>query len=235
MEENPCCICLQDLNNDIEVLTCNHKLHKNCYKSLMKSTAQKKCPMCRVDIKYATNVCGICNQEMNLNPQSCECIISGDCGCIFHYNCMKEITEKTYCTRCDIEIYRKNFNAMSYLYFPEGHRMWIGDRLKCLHSGCNNYGIPNNYGYCHFHSIASSTNRAIVSSFAYMIKYVSSQNSTERNLIFLKSIKYMNENYKLADIEEINFESVHTAIQSLQITEIVPDVHLRKSCRCIIS
>ena len=48
---NTCCICLEELKDEhiIKTLTCNHKLHFNCFKKLVYRNRNFyiKCPLCR--------------------------------------------------------------------------------------------------------------------------------------------------------------------------------------------
>ncbi len=63
-EPNLCGICLEllnDNNNDITILKCEHKLHTKCYEELMKEhfTVIKRCPYCRKNLN--DNVVALCN------------------------------------------------------------------------------------------------------------------------------------------------------------------------------
>ena len=48
-----CVICLDSLNDNVENLPCNHKLHLNCIKKLVtsKCPSKYKCPICRYPLK----------------------------------------------------------------------------------------------------------------------------------------------------------------------------------------
>ena len=52
-----CAICLDSLNNNIENLPCNHKLHIQCIQKLTTSTCRSKyqCPLCRHPFKIKGN------------------------------------------------------------------------------------------------------------------------------------------------------------------------------------
>jgi hypothetical protein len=51
-----CGICLECLNNDIEILECTHIFHPECIKKLVESkcTSKHKCPICRHEFTNIT-------------------------------------------------------------------------------------------------------------------------------------------------------------------------------------
>ena len=60
-----CCICLEDMVDDLVTLRCGHKLHQNCY-DLYKTYKTKEnksvyCPICRRFLKL--NIIGSMDEE----------------------------------------------------------------------------------------------------------------------------------------------------------------------------
>ena len=57
MEENECVICLETLNDNKEILRCNHELHKECKNKLIgsKCPSKNKCPICRLSFEERVN------------------------------------------------------------------------------------------------------------------------------------------------------------------------------------
>lgn len=210
--EIECSICFDFIDKkEMYKLNCNHCLHNSCYNNFLKSPALKKCPMCRTDIFKDMNLCQICKKEMNIDPTACEVIQSNTCGCLFHYKCLK--SQKTFfCERCyniaDIE----NSDALSYLYFATGHMEWIGKIPICLHPNCTNIGYPNHFGYCDTHSKNVSSNKAIILSFIYFIRYVDTSDQDERNKIFIDLVDYMDKNHKYNSPEEVDFPTLRKII-----------------------
>lgn len=53
MQPEECCICLEYLNDDLKILQCGHKIHKECNIKLNNSScpSKYKCPICREIIK----------------------------------------------------------------------------------------------------------------------------------------------------------------------------------------
>ena len=75
-----CCICLQDLkeNDQIKDLSCNHKLHFDCYMLYLGSKERKhfiKCPLCR-NLNTDISIPGETPKEkiQNLCQKSCRCL-----------------------------------------------------------------------------------------------------------------------------------------------------------------
>lgn len=49
-EKDECCICLDEMSkNGVLTLDCGHTFHINCFMELIKTTAGKRCPLCRSD------------------------------------------------------------------------------------------------------------------------------------------------------------------------------------------
>ena len=75
-----CCICLQDLkeNDKIKDLSCNHKLHFECYMLYLGSKERKhfiNCPLCR-NLNTDVSIPGDTPKEkiQNLCQKSCRCL-----------------------------------------------------------------------------------------------------------------------------------------------------------------
>ena len=75
-----CCICLQDLkeNDQIKDLSCNHKLHFDCYMLYLGSKERKhfiNCPLCR-NLNTDVSIPGDTPKEkiQNLCQKSCRCL-----------------------------------------------------------------------------------------------------------------------------------------------------------------
>jgi hypothetical protein len=68
-EKEECCICLEDMKNDITTMKCGHRIHKQCFNDFKNYTFENNkhllCPLCRKTIK--TNYCA--------NVESEECIM----------------------------------------------------------------------------------------------------------------------------------------------------------------
>jgi len=214
-----CPICIEDIiEEEKHELICKHILHKKCYESFVKSPAFKKCPLCREDIFKDLNICQLCNKEMNINPDDCE-VVKSICGCLFHYDCIKYLND-IYCVRCDRRIIRERVEALTYFRFETQHVKWIGPFLKCKFEGCCHNANPSYFGYCDNHREKKSTNKAIILSYVYFLKYIFEECEVKRANIFLKLIEYMNANHRLDDIEEVNFPKVKENIDKLKILDI---------------
>lgn len=215
---NPTCsICLDDvLKEEEHKLECSHVLHQNCYSSLMRSPANKKCPMCRCDILKNLNICMICNGEMNLDPNECEILRATDCNCLFHFHCLKQ-RRSIYCLRCDKNINTENVEALTYYRFETSHLKWIGPFNKCKIPGCKHNGNPGKFGYCDLHNESKSTNKAIILAYAYFIKFIYEDEPGNRASIFINLIEYMNSYHRLDDIEEVDFDNVRRKINKCNI------------------
>ena len=53
MSEEICSICLDILNNDIKIISCNHKFHKICIDKVVDNS--ENCPECRQSIFEGKN------------------------------------------------------------------------------------------------------------------------------------------------------------------------------------
>lgn len=204
-----CSICLEEIpQNEIYILKCSHKLHNNCYNSLMKSNGTKKCPLCRTDI-VNTSCCSLCNQEMNFKYEACEVFLAKDCGCYFHYNCLKrEKKRDIFCVKCEKDINIENIEALSYLYFNEQYVKWIGSYPRCKENDCTWIGNPQRFGYCSKHGITTATNRATMLAFVFFTRFINEDNLEKRQNIFVKIVEYMNLHHRYNDIEELDFEKI---------------------------
>lgn len=55
-----CCICLEELDTELTVLPCNHKLHIHCLETLVKTNQHQNnnnrftCPLCRSEHSIVT-------------------------------------------------------------------------------------------------------------------------------------------------------------------------------------
>ena len=218
---NDCCICLEELDKDavkedIVYLQCFHKMHKECFSSFMKSSAAKKCPLCRnsinIDIDYYT--CGICNEKITSKPEDCDTLRSEECGCIFHFKCIKSIRE-FYCKTCNRTINTENVDALTYLYFANAYDKWIGCEQKCKKEGCYNRGNPKRLGFCCNHNSTMVTNISVILSFGYIIRYVYDLDTNKRSEIFIKLIDYMYKNHPYDDFNVFDYKKAKENIEKI--------------------
>ena len=70
-ESNECVICLDDLNDDDDVirLMCEHKMHSKCLLEMLSATTHKlhKCPICRKFISMRSVVNNVYNYDRIIN------------------------------------------------------------------------------------------------------------------------------------------------------------------------
>lgn len=213
-EQNDCCICLETISKiDEKILNCLHVIHNQCYESFMKSPAKKSCPLCRKNILDRNQICNICNNEIVFDESFCNVFQSMDCGCFFHYDCIKSKGTLN-CVTCNKDINSENIKALSYLYFENGYRKWIGPILRCHHEECQNTGNPKRFGYCSIHNQYQTTNIAVKLSFIYFTRFVNGP--IERGqYIFEEIVKYMDANFKYGREEEIDFAYVKSILNSI--------------------
>jgi len=205
-----CPICFE-ITDEIS-LECNHKIHKECLKRLLKSNAPKKCPMCRSHINldkfndiHNFNRCNYCNKKINL--EGIDFLKNLTCGCIFHYDCFREALIKNNiidcrdiinCPSCTVETDRYNLEAYSYLYFYESLIKWVGTPPRCTHfeNGiqCNNKSSPRKYYKCEIHYTKTRTNRSFYKGLKYIFKYASSLEETDKMKIFCKIVDMWDDN-----------------------------------------
>lgn len=212
MEEN-CPICQDELVIEIKKLNCRHKMHKNCYKQLLCSNAQKKCPICRVQLVVNNSICGYCFKEIDSRPEKCEVLVSEECGCFFHYNCVKKGREIE-CKNCAMFINTEKVNGLTYTYLDNAFTNWVGNYYGCMHHGCNLNGNPRYYGYCLNHKKNEATNNAIFMSLKYFVKYVYEKEPYKKYLIFLKLIEFMNKYHKYDDINIFDLSSIRIQVDN---------------------
>ena len=189
-----CSICLQSIyKKELKKLNCNHNLHKECYKKMMESELEKKCPLCRcpfekpqpepVEDIYDSCSCGICGGMLILDEARCDVVKSNECRCFFHYGCIKSkrLESQYYQCNCGRRINMEDVDMMSYLYFLDGYKNIVGDIGECKFSGCNMEGNPKRWGYCQYHNPDITTNNAFAKSLQMMVRYV---NMGDREVIF---------------------------------------------------
>jgi len=215
--EDVCSICLDEIKEEeCKKLECSHNLHLNCYQKLLFTPGQKKCPLCRCDIFKNKNICEICNFPMNIDPASCDVLVSEECGCIYHYGCLKK--NKIYkCKNCNKYINTENVHALSYTYFERAHLKWIGPILKCKISSCNQQCNPQRFGYCINHTDALATNKAVVLSFVYVTKFVYEEDPEIRAKIFIKLLEYMHSNHRYDDVEDVDFYQIRNNVNKFNV------------------
>lgn len=223
LQSQECSICFDNIStNDIHTLKCSHTMHKNCYKNFMLSSCSKKCPMCRTDIHERLNICQLCNKELDLDPSQCTTIRSKDCGCLYHYQCLKDYQFQNKinylpCKRCEREVNVTNVEPLSYLYLQNGYNNWIGNLPRCKIGGCSNTGNAKRLGYCIQHGTQETTNKAIIMAFGYFIKYVVEMDMNYRQNIFQKLVDYMNINHRYDDVDTSDFENIKNKIEHQKI------------------
>ena len=217
MDNPECSICFDDVIGDnSKELVCNHFMHKTCYDSFLKSPAQKRCPMCRKDIFKDMNICQICRLEMDIRPDVCEVVESSTCGCLFHYRCLKNV-KIFFCRRCTNSVNIEYSDLLSYLYFATQHIKIIGNIPICKKEGCLNIGNPSRFGFCDEHNDNKSSNKAIILSFMYFVRYVNDEDEERKYEIFLELVKYMNKNHKFDDPEQVDFFKVNEILNKNNI------------------
>ncbi len=207
MEEN-CPICQDNIGFDgIKVLSCSHKMHKVCYKKMLYCCSQKKCPVCRNEIVEDEMECGCCLRVIDIRPEMCNVLKSEDCGCLFHYNCVKS-GRRIECKNCDRIIDTERVIGLTYVYFDNAFKNWVGRYYECMQNGCVLNGNPRYDGYCVNHKRREASNNAIILSLKYFVKYVYESDGYTKYLIFLKLIQYMNKYYKNSDINSVNLSEI---------------------------
>lgn len=137
---NTCCICLEELKDEhiIKTLTCNHKLHFNCFKKLVYRNRNFyiKCPLCReynINIdrplnnnNYKENILLMLHQGIRTNK--CVCKTKKGLQCknkpiMLNYGMCKThnkdiLDKKYYRLYCDYiyHIFSLNYDFKSILY-----------------------------------------------------------------------------------------------------------------------
>jgi len=239
LTDNTCVICLEDIREKkIKNLCCNHKLHKKCFKLFINSpSCNKQCPTCRADISGDIPIpqpqesirriasfmellrepmptiqhkCSNCNKNVNVSEESCQAIKS-PCGCYFHFDCIKNI-DIIQCNKCNITIERKMMNSISYLYFETGYLTWIGPILICKQRGCHSRCNPKRFGYCAEHNKSLASNKAVILTLQYFVKFVKLQNNKQE--YFNKVLNFMYVNYEHVDEWLMDFNEIHRRIVS---------------------
>lgn len=208
--DEECSICLQKIHKkELHTLRCNHKLHEKCYKNLLKSDCVNRCPLCRRDIieNWAINqednlenirsgiYCSICDNELDFNEENCDVIKSNDCGCFYHYGCLKEKRKRGLNGTCGCgqEVNYENVDMLSYLYFLNGYLKIVGKMKCCKFAGCNIEGNPKRWGYCAEHHSMMTTNIAFALSLQIMTRYVMEEEEEKRRKIFYGILSKLNE------------------------------------------
>jgi len=229
LTDRTCPICFDDISDEDEyVLSCNHILHKKCSLLLMHSKIEKKCPKCRhcilnPDISFLpdfTMECSICCREMKFDPALCDLVVSNDCGCYFHYDCIKEM-EKIGCRRCGCDVDRKNIDAMSYLYFDTGYEKWVGKIQCCRKSDCWKIGNPKRFGYCINHQQKIARNCSVILSFIFMIRYCRNQDQNIRRETFNYLLYFFDKFYPNANSRDINIEEAYFKIKNNNLISFI--------------
>jgi len=203
-----CSICFE--NTDEISLECGHKIHHNCLKKLLKSNAQKKCPMCRVPITlekfnnvHNFNLCHCCNEKIDL--ESINYIKNLTCGCVFHFNCfneqlkkedIKDCREKINCPSCRVETDRYYLEAHTYLQFYESMINWVGMPPRCKFKDCRMLSSPRTYFFCKEHLTIQRTNRSFYKGLKYIFKYASTLDEKDRMEIFCKIVEMWDDNIR---------------------------------------
>ena len=211
-----CSICLENIEEDKCQLDCNHSLHTNCYNSLIKSSNSRKCPLCRADFKIKTMICTLCNCEMDCDQYKCDVLISEECGCMFHYDCLRK-SRTVECVKCDKTLSTEKFTAISFLHFENAYLKWVGKIQLCRDQTCFKMCNPARFGYCYQHKKQLSSNKAIVLTFNYFIRYVYETDVKRRNEIFYEILSYMNLHHVMDDIKDVNFEEVRRNVNENNI------------------
>ena len=154
----------------------------------------------------------ICSTDVDLRPYKCEAFLATDCGCIFHYNCIKKVEPSYQCTKCEKLINLENIEALSYLYLNEGYLSWIGPYSKCREYNCPNEGNPKRFNYCLNHNETLTTNRAVILTFHYFTRFVRDTDQSKKNYIFLKVLEYMYIYHRWEEVESVNFQEIRKRI-----------------------
>ena len=197
---NTCPICLDDVSEkDMHILSCQHFMHKKCYLKLLKD-ANKKCPECKREI-YNQYKCSICCNYLKLDESDCDTFRSLKCGCLFHYDCIKK-HRKINCNNCSTEINHKNMEPLSYIYFENAYKRWIGKIQKCKDENCNQQGNPIRYGYCIFHKKEKISETIFINALTFFSRFIIENDENKRINEFYKIIDFCSK--KIITEENIN-------------------------------
>lgn len=216
--DTECAICLGSIREkQKKVLPCKHVLHKVCFENLISSNCSKKCPTCRGEL-FPPEQCGVCKKVMELDEEKCDVLISKDCGCYFHYDCVKltpiinNDCASIFCKNCLGEVSTYNMDALCYLHFITGHKKWICQIEKCKQEGCINECNPQRFGYCLYHSDKIARNTSIVLCLKYFVKYVREPLEEKRREIFYKVLEFIDKNYKEGSSFDISIVEISDRI-----------------------
>mgnify|MGYP003344447326 CR=1 FL=1 len=213
MENCPICQDELDIRVGIKVLDCSHKMHKNCYRQFICNCSQKKCPICRIEIVDNNAECGFCLTRIDSTPEKCEALQSEECGCLFHYNCVKS-GRSIECKNCNRMIDTEKVIGLTYVFLDNAFRNWVGRYYVCMQNGCSLNGNPRFDGYCIKHKRSEASDNAIILSLKYFVKYVYESDGYSKYLIFLKLIQFMNTNYKNANIDSVDLLAIRFKVDN---------------------
>jgi len=216
-EEN-CPICLENIREKTKhILPCNHILHKECFISYTQSRCPKNCPTCRAPIQQninqtiPTSKCSICLKNITINEETCDIVRSFDCGCYFHYLCIKsspiqcKVMNTIKCNNCKGNIFAHNIEGLSYLYFREGYEKWVGKIVNCKVSCCTNKCNPKRFGYCLEHTNRIARNTSFSLCLKYFVKYINELDESKRREMFNKLLIFIDSTYPEGAYYDIDF------------------------------
>lgn len=215
--EETCSICLDEINSENKLkLGCDHILHKTCYEILVRNRCQRKCPLCRKAFDYKSNICSLCNEEMDMDITKAQYMVSEECGCSFHYKCLRR-SKNVYCVICDRSISTEKIYGLNYLLFDNCYRSWIGEFGMCKSWNCSRKCNPARLGYCMDHNPELASNKSVILSFYYFTRFVYEENEEKRRYIFNEILEYMNRYHKFDDIDMIDFKEIQQKINPCNI------------------